>query len=135
RAAVDVGLSEALTFAFVSQADLTAVGAPASKFVLVNPLSEERSVMRTSLVPGLVEAARRSRNHGVGDVRLFTMGARFLPHAKSKLAEEVPSFAAILVGHRESPLTKAAKLDVYDAKGVAIEIVERATHKKATAVL
>jgi phenylalanyl-tRNA synthetase beta chain len=132
RAAVDVGLSEALTMGFVSPAELAAVGAPPSTFPLLNPLSEERSVMRTSLLPGLVEAARRAKNHGVSDVRLFSIGARFLPDASSKLACEAPSFAAILTGHRETPLGKPTKLDIYDAKGVAIEIVERATRQAAS---
>jgi len=130
RAAVEVGLSEALTFAFVSKKELEAVSAPAPTFVLKNPLSEERSVMRTSLLPGLIDAARRARHHGVSDVRLFTTGSRFLDNPGFRLAREVPSFAAILAGHRESPLTKPARLDIYDAKGIASEIVARATSRE-----
>jgi phenylalanyl-tRNA synthetase beta chain len=133
--AVGVGLSEALTMAFVSPLELEKVRAPASTFPLKNPLSEERSVMRTSLLPGLVEATRRARHHGVADVRLFSMGARFMPKAGDVLADEVPSFAAILAGSREVALGKPTPLDVYDAKGVAIEIVERATGREASAVL
>lgn len=141
-AAVGVGLSEGLTMSLVSQADLAAVRAPAATFLLRNPMSEERTVMRTSLLPGLVDSARRARRHGVGDVRLFTMGARFLPRAAGpapsaddKLADEAPSFAAILSGARETQLGKPAKLDIYDVKGVALEIVERATSRSATAAL
>ncbi|MFO0611932.1 MAG: phenylalanine--tRNA ligase subunit beta [Polyangiaceae bacterium] len=138
--AVGVGLSEALTMAFVAQRDLALVRAPAATFVLKNPLSEERDVMRTSLLPGLVESARRARRHGVTDVRLFTMGARFMPRppagtADDALADEVPSFAAILAGHRDTQLGKPARLDIYDVKGVALEIVGRATSREASAVL
>ncbi len=132
RAAVDIGLSEALTFAFTSKAELETVGAPAPTFVLQNPLSEERSVMRTSLLPGLVEVARRARRHGVGDVRVFTAGSVFLANDGEKLAREVPRFAALLAGHRERPLEKPAPLDIYDAKGVATEIVARATGREVT---
>ena len=49
---------------------------PPAPVTLKNPLGEERSVMRTTLLPGLLEALQRSRRHGVSDVRLFTVGAR-----------------------------------------------------------
>lgn len=150
--AVGVGLSEGLTMSLVSQGDLAAVRAPAATFVLKNPMSEERTVMRTSLLPGLIDSAKRARRHGVPDVRLFTMGARFLPRgefaatpyatraerlmgADDKLADETPSFAAILAGSRDVQLGKPARLDIYDVKGVALEIVERATSRRAVAAL
>jgi phenylalanyl-tRNA synthetase beta chain len=124
RAAIDVGLSEAITYGFVSSKELAAVGAPEATVKLINPLTEDRSVMRTSLLPGLLEALGRARRHGVSDVRMFTVGARFLPG--DKLPDEVPSFAAVLAGARTLPLAKSQPLDVYDAKGAAVEIVERA---------
>jgi phenylalanyl-tRNA synthetase beta chain len=41
-------------------------------------------------------------------------------------------FAALLAGSRPSTLGKPEPLDVYDAKGVALELVERVTNRKAT---
>ncbi|HVK68033.1 MAG TPA: phenylalanine--tRNA ligase subunit beta [Polyangium sp.] len=75
-AAVSVGLSEAITYGFVSPEEIEALGLPPAPFRLLNPLTQDRSVMRTSLLPGLLEAVRRARRHGVPDVRLFTVGAR-----------------------------------------------------------
>src|SRR5262249_50280217 len=46
RIAIEVGLSEAITYAFVSPKEIAALGLPPSAVVLKNPLSEERSVMR-----------------------------------------------------------------------------------------
>ena len=133
RAALEVGLSETVTFGFVSPKDIAALGLPPAPVVLKNPLGEERSAMRTSLLPGLLEALRRARRRGVSDVRLFALGAKFLqPDASSALPDEVPSFAAVLAGHRSAHLTKPVELDVYDAKGVALEIVERVSGRKAT---
>jgi phenylalanyl-tRNA synthetase beta chain len=132
RAAIDVGLSEALTFGFCSPRELAAIGAPPAAVSLKNPLTEERNVMRTSLLPGLLEALGRARRHGVHDVRLFATGSRFLARTSSttseddRLPDEVPSFAAVLAGHRQSVLTKPSEIDVYDAKGVIVEIAERA---------
>lgn len=139
RTAIEVGLSEAITYGFVSPKELAALGLPPATVTLVNPLSEERSVMRTSLLPGLLEALGRARRHGEVDVRLFTVGARILPPSADSAAEglpdEVPSFAAVLAGSRQSALAPPIALDVYDAKGLALEVTERVTHRTATVAL
>lgn len=132
RAAVELGLSEAITFGFLSTKDLAALGLPTDAVALKNPLTEDRSVMRTSLLPGLIEALRRARRHGVSDVRLFTVGTRVMPSNEGPLPDEVSSFAAVLAGDRRAPLAPPAPLDVYDAKGVAVELVERVTRRRAT---
>ena len=54
-AALELGLSEALTFGFTSVDALEKIGAPKPAFKLENPLSEDRTVMRTSLLPGLFD--------------------------------------------------------------------------------
>ncbi len=128
RAAVEVGLSEAVTYAFVSPADIAALGLPPPPVTLKNPLGEERSAMRTSLLPGLLDALRRARRRGVRDARLFTVGARFVePFDASGLPDEAPSFAAVVAGHRRATLAKPEPIDVFDAKGIAVAIVERVT--------
>ena len=138
RAAIDVGLSEALTFGFCAPRELAALGAPEAAVTLKNPLTEERSVMRTSLLPGLLEALRRAKRHGVADTRLFALGSRFLarnatsPSGDARLPDEVPSFAAVLAGSRHVGLAKPEALDVYDAKGLVVEIVERALRRRAS---
>jgi len=132
RAAIEVGLSQTLTFGFVSEAALDMVGAPQSTFRLKNPLTDDRSVMRTSLLPGLFDALRRARRHGVQKARLFATGARFLPDTEGPLASELKSFAAVIAGPREAVLQKPEPVDVYDAKGVALEIILRATGREAS---
>jgi phenylalanyl-tRNA synthetase beta chain len=151
RAAVEVGLAEAVTYGFVSPKEIAALGLPPAPVVLKNPLTEVRSVMRTTLLPGLLEALRRARRHGERDVRLFTIGARFLappsepagsatatatrPTATATknpaLPDEVPSFAAVIAGYRRAILSKPAEIDVFDAKGIAVEIAERVTRQRA----
>ncbi|HXS17762.1 MAG TPA: phenylalanine--tRNA ligase subunit beta, partial [Polyangiaceae bacterium] len=147
RVAVEIGLSEALTHAFVAAPDLAALHAPLPIITLVNPLSEDRSVLRTSLAPGLIEAVRRSRRRGEPRIQLFTIGAIFLPnapeHAPSSarvrqkedlvgLPYEQPTFTAILAGPRDEYMSlKPEQLDIYDAKAIAVEMVERMTKKRA----
>lgn len=136
HAARALGLSEAVTYSFVDPKDLEKLGAPASTIVLRNPLSEERSVMTTSLLPGLLEALKRARRRGEENVRLFTVSSTFgTPHTVlpegtpqaarpraqgdlKTLPQERLSFAAVLGGTRPAYLKRAQDLDVFDAKGL-----------------
>jgi phenylalanyl-tRNA synthetase beta chain len=133
KAAAELGLSEALVFGFVSPEVLAALGAPPAVVKLKNPLSEDRCVMRTSLLPGLLEALGRARRHGVGDVRLFAVGRLFL--AGGELPAERLAFAAVLAGSRKSGLEPSQALDLYDAKGVAEEIIARVSGRTAEVAL
>jgi phenylalanyl-tRNA synthetase beta chain len=134
RAAVALGLSEAITLGFVAPKDLEAVGAPPSPIKLENPLGEDRSVMRTSMLPGLLDAVRRAWRAGETEMRLFSIGNLFAESGDARgLPREVPTFAAVLAGSRRGYLSKPEKFDVYDAKGVAVEVVERVSGRGATA--
>ena len=77
QAAVELGLSEAVTYTFVAPSQLEALGAQAPAVKLLNPLSEERSVLRTSMLPGLLEALGRARRRGERGARLFSVGRTF----------------------------------------------------------
>jgi phenylalanyl-tRNA synthetase beta chain len=102
--------------------------------------------MRTSLLPGLLDALRRARRHGETAVRLFSVGARFLapgselvssarprrPEDAASLPAERPSFAAVIAGPRPAYLAQPEQVDVFDAKGIAVELAERLTGQRAT---
>jgi phenylalanyl-tRNA synthetase beta chain len=71
-------------FPFVSDEDLEALGlGPDDRrrhpVELVNPLSKEESVLRTTLLPGLFRVVRRNVNRHAADIALFEVGRAFLP--------------------------------------------------------
>jgi phenylalanyl-tRNA synthetase beta chain len=146
-AALNLGLSEALTYAFVSAKDLENLKAPPVSVRVKNPLGEERSAMRTSLLPGLLGALAAARRHGEHAVRLFCVGATFHEPVREasdgyrpRLADDVGRlpverlrFAALLAGPRREHLVPTpADVDVYDAKAVALEMVARLTGNEAS---
>ncbi|HMI82510.1 MAG TPA: phenylalanine--tRNA ligase subunit beta [Polyangiaceae bacterium] len=134
RAAVALGLSEAVTVGFLAPKELEAVRAPPSPIKIENPLGEDRSVMRTSMLPGLLDAVRRAWRAGETEMRLFSVGNIFAEGSDARgLPRELPTFAAVLAGSRRRYLTKPEKFDVYDAKGVAVEVVGRVSGRDATA--
>ncbi len=123
-ASLGAGLLEALNFTFVSEADHARARVDGANVVrLANPLSEERSVMRTSLLPGLLDDLRRSRRHQVSAVRLFELGPVFAP-GPEQLPVERAIWAAILAGPRQSWVKDDDGLDFYDGKGAVASVLE-----------
>lgn len=91
-----------------------------------NPLREELSVLRTKLLPGLVELLRQNLAHGQTDLRLFEVGEVFEPSGDNEvLPTERTHVAAVLYGHRDHFLkpTAADALDFYDVKGLVEQLV------------
>lgn len=74
------GLTEVLSYPFVSDAELDSLLIPAgdprrSTVRLANPMSEEQPWLRASILPGLVTAARRNSSRGAEDMALFEVGS------------------------------------------------------------
>jgi phenylalanyl-tRNA synthetase beta chain len=124
---VGLGLDEAVTYAFVAPRELAALQLPAPHdrtLRLANPLRDEQSTLRTSLLPGLVRAAARNIARGVADVRLFEVGHVFLPARTGKdgLPEERRHVALLLCGARDGWLKGGEPLDYFDLRGLCDEL-------------
>jgi phenylalanyl-tRNA synthetase beta chain len=76
----DRGLDECITYSFTSPAAVERLRLGEAPLLrLENPLSEELSVMRPLLLPGLLDAARHNAAHGRPDVRLFESAHVYSP--------------------------------------------------------
>jgi len=121
-----LGLSEAITFSFTSPRVLEALSAPPPAVKLDNPMAEHQSVLRTTLLVGLLDAVKNARRHGERDVREFTVGPVFLASKPGEvLPDERLRVAFAIAGDRPAWLEKPKPLDVWDAKGYALEIARR----------
>jgi len=120
-----LGLCEIVSWGFVPRPWLAALGEPLSDGIaLKNPISADYEVMRTSLLPGLVDAARRNVARSVPDVGLFEVGPIVRRAADPKEApRESTTAAAILVGRRAGWLKPDEPFDFFDAKLVAGELL------------
>lgn len=123
-AAVTSGLYEAVNYGFVSSEELANARVSTDAITLSNPLSEERSVMRTSLMPGLTGAATRAQRHGAVDVRLFELARTYHPSGEM-LPREETTLAIVLAGHAGGWIGGDRPYDFYDGKGVIEAIVDR----------
>jgi phenylalanyl-tRNA synthetase beta chain len=84
QALADAGLTEVLAYPFVSKAanetfGVAEEGAPRTAVKLANPISEEQGYLRTSVLPGLLEVAKRNHSRGFRDLAVFEAGMVFLP--------------------------------------------------------
>jgi phenylalanyl-tRNA synthetase beta chain len=120
---VAAGLYEAINYGFVSTEDLRKARASTEAVQLANPLSEERAVMRTSLLPGLTGAASRAQRHGASEARLFEIARTFEP-SDDLLPREQTTLAIALAGQRGGWIGGAEPFDLYDGKGVIEAILD-----------
>ena len=120
------GFFEVLNYSFISYDSLLKLKLPTEDgrldaIRLMNPLSEEQSVMRTSLIPGLLQTARYNFDHGNEDLRLFELSKVFLADPGKNLPEERHQLAGAMAGRRIPDLLHGGKdeVDYTDIKGIA----------------
>jgi phenylalanyl-tRNA synthetase beta chain len=121
RAAAVRGLDEAVTWSFISEAEAEAFGG--GDWKLANPISEDMKIMRPSLLPGLIAAARRNIDRGAASVRLFEIGRRYLADA------EHVTLGLLLAGERRArgwQSGKARPFDAFDAKAEVLALLDAA---------
>jgi phenylalanyl-tRNA synthetase beta chain len=121
---VDQGLQEAITYSLTSpEAEESFLGERMNHVTLVNPISPERSVMRRSMLPGLLAVVRKNLET-TDTVAMFELGFVYEPKAGAKLPDEHRRIAVILCGRRapaawDDPQgVKPARADFFDLKGV-----------------
>ena len=107
RAAAARGLHEAVTWSFIGEEEAERFGGGA--FRVANPISEELKVMRTSLLPGLLSAARRNLDRSAQTVRLFEVGRRYLADG------EHPTLTLLLAGSKGERDWQSGKPGEYNA--------------------
>ncbi len=120
------GFFEAINYSFTAERHLDlmelAPDDPRRRVTrLLNPLTEEQAVMRTMLLPGLLENIRRNINFQRPDVRLFEIGKIFLQNEEGVQPEERFQVCAVMSGSRypgARPLYfSGQEADFFDIKG------------------
>jgi phenylalanyl-tRNA synthetase beta chain len=85
----------------------------------MNPIIEEASWMRPTLLPGLLTSVRHNLNHGIRDVRLFEIGRVFASSSDGDLPQERQALAMIAIGGaiEEGRAQAEREFDFFDLKG------------------
>jgi phenylalanyl-tRNA synthetase beta chain len=125
----DQGLQEAITYALSSPDAEGKLSGEVGPFVaLLNPLSPERSVMRRSLLPGVLQVAKHNLDH-TDSVSMYELGFVYVPNARETLPDEPRKLALVMCGRRMSAAWDDAQgvtppqYDFYDLKGAVEALV------------
>ncbi len=132
------GFQEVVTYSFVEEQQQTALRADLIPLALANPISADMSVMRTTLLGGLLSVMRHNQSRQWQSMKLFEMGLRFLPtndrsvdeldlyldasHGDDlqidKTIQQQQMLAGLVVGdaNPENWNTEATELDFFDLK-------------------
>ncbi len=127
RALAVRGMMEAVTWSFIpaKHAELFGGGQPALK--LANPIAADMSDMRPSLLPGLIAAAQRNADRGIGDVALFEVSGTYegdVPDKQRRVAAGVRRGTARHEGSGRDWAGNVGPVGVFDAKADAIAALE-----------
>lgn len=122
---VNNGMTEIINFSFTSpdaagKLLLNADDPRRTAIKLANPLVEEQSVMRTTLLPGLLETAARNMNFRSLDLKLFEMRRIYLPVAGEDMPREPLYIVGAITGSRDGDGWSRPNeaVDFFDAKGI-----------------
>ena len=114
---VDRGYQEAITYSFVEYGLQKQIEPDIEPLPLKNPLSAELGVMRTSLWPGLLDAAIKNANRQQNRVRLFESGMKFIPMSGGGLDQrKVIAWLALGALQLEQWGEPSRSVDFFDVK-------------------
>lgn len=124
------GFAEMINYSFVAESSIDTLGLPTDdsrreNVPILNPLSEDQAVMRTTLVPGLLETAASNLAYRNEDLAVFELRPVFRPVAGEELPDESLRLAALICGRRdpEGWAQSAAPCDFYDLKGCVEDLL------------
>ena len=127
-----LGMCEELSFAFTSEAMFDKMRVPADSDLrravpIMNPLTDEAPLLRTTLLASIFENAARNFSRKNEDVRLFDVAPVFIPKnlPVTELPREKQQVVGLLMGRREPKgwSQNPAQIDFYDAKGIVEELL------------
>lgn len=118
---VSRGFREVINYSFIDPAVHTACMGEVAAIQVENPIAADMSVMRTSLLPGLLKTAEYNIKRQRSELSLFENGLCFVPQsspATTENLEQINRIAGLMVGARapECWANGKDKLDFFDVK-------------------
>lgn len=118
------GFSETINYSFIGadacdRMQLDADDPRRRHVALLNPISEDLAVMRTSLVPGMLDAAQRNISRQQNELRLFEIGKVFFPQPDALLPQEKEMLVVFWTGpaNKTAWHSRERACDFFDIKG------------------
>lgn len=123
------GLNETMTYSFAEPLGLEKLRMKTDDLgcavELINPMNSEQSIMRQSIIPGLLRSVAYNQSHGVKNIQLYELGVVFFGAEGRKKPKEKQKLAGVLAGAMGDAgwNEKPAPFDFFDGKGVIENLV------------
>jgi phenylalanyl-tRNA synthetase beta chain len=135
KKAIDVlihhGYHEVITYSFASPASGDLIGLMLDderrRYIkILNPLTEDFSVLRTTLIPGLMETARYNLSRKNSNLKLFELKKVFIPQEGDRLPREIKYLGGLAMGFDQEPhwAFSPRQVDFFDVKGCVEDLLE-----------
>lgn len=123
-----LGLAEIITYAFINPKEYIKLQHEEwldSSVRILNPLSEAQSVMRVSLIPGILNIAKNNIRKNQKNLELYEVGKVFEQHKKDELPDEKRRVACLVTGERiKNWYGYSEEVDFYYLKGIAESLLD-----------
>ncbi|MEW7007184.1 phenylalanine--tRNA ligase subunit beta [Lentilitoribacter sp. EG35] len=129
RALAVRGMSEAVTYSFISAVEAEAFGGGDNSLKLSNPIAADMSDLRPSILPGLLKASQRNADRGFNDVAIFEVSGTYegdKPEQQRRCASGIRRGTAKLTSTARHWSGNSDAVNVYDAKADALAALEAA---------
>lgn len=124
---IEFGLTEVITNSMLSKEIMVDNEWKKYTIPLLNPISDDMSIMRTSLLPGLLKVTAYNLNRNQQNIRVFELG-RVFHKINEKLESAQPYYiSGIICGSRsiKSWSNEAHNADFYDIKGIVESFIDK----------
>ncbi len=127
-----LGMTEAINYSFIGDNNVDLLMLPENDdrrkmLGILNPLTEDQGVMRTSVIPGLIQNMKHNNANQIKTLKLFEFGNIFISNGQNEQPIETEMLAGIITGGTKDPVwyQKEEAVSFYDAKGIVEELLER----------
>ncbi len=123
------GLIETINYSFISNKEAERLQLPTNHawhkgLAILNPINEEQSVMRQSLLPGLLHCLTRNLNRRNDNCAIYELGKVFIPQAKADQPDEVMTLCCVLCGQAPSYWKNGGEeYDYFYLKGIIEDLL------------
>lgn len=131
------GLNETMTYSFADPSDISAMSMDemdlGDAVEIINPLNSEASLMRQTILPGLLRSVAFNQRHGTSNIQLYEIGKVFSGREGHKTPKERVKVAGVMAGAMQDASwnTSPAPFDFFDGKGAIENLIRELAIPKA----
>ena len=124
----DLGINETLTYSLIRESEVYKYTTDSFDYIrLLDPMTEDRSTLRYSLIPSLLSVYEYNTNRGNTDIKLFEIGRSYYKKEESYFEEK--KLAILLSGNYYEELGKNNKVNFYTLKGIMERVLDYLGYK------